>query len=131
MISSINTEDSFDKQLVKRTKEEIVKSVKPIQQSQPIIERYVGQDEEIPSKIVKANKYEDNKHLLDSKSLKNLKKYNKSIIDPRHAKLIKNIFKFVLNGSIPLEQHHISKIKPHKRFVRKIAHGKIGVIKKL
>ena len=128
--SSVNTEDSFGKHPAKRTEEEIVGSFKPIQRSESIIMNPENQEVEISAKIVKANKYKENKHLLDSKTLKNLNKYNKSMINPKHAKLIKNIFKFVLNGSIPLEQHHISEIKPHRSFVRKIAHGKIGAIKK-
>ena len=127
--SFIDTEDSFDKRLAKRSKEKIVESLKPIQQSELIIMSPSNQEAETSAKIIKANKYK-NKNLLDSKQLKNLKKYNKSMIDPKHAKLIKNIFKFVLNGSIPLEQHHISEIRPHRSIVRKIAHGKIGIIKK-
>ena len=128
--SFINTEDSSDDHLAKRSKEEIIESIKPTQQNQSIFMRNNDQEEEISSKIMKSDKYEDNKNLLDLKTLKNLNEHNKSMINPKHAKLIKNIFKFVLNGSIPLEQHHISKIKPHRSFVRKIAHGKIGAIKK-
>ena len=38
-------------------------------------------------------------------------------------KAIKVLFDYVLNGSLKLKQHHINKLKPHKKFIREIAHG--------
>ena len=39
-----------------------------------------------------------------------------------HTKLIKMICKSILDGTIPLESHHVSALKLHKNFVRKIAY---------
>ena len=42
-----------------------------------------------------------------------------------HTKLIKMLCKAVLDGTIRLPPHHIASLKPHAKFIRKIAHGKI------
>ena len=42
---------------------------------------------------------------------------------PDIAKAIKVLFRYVLNGSLKMKQHHVNKLKPHRNFIRKIAHG--------
>ena len=42
---------------------------------------------------------------------------------PNIRKAIKVLFRYVLNGSLKLKKHHISKLAPHKNFIREIAHG--------
>lgn len=40
---------------------------------------------------------------------------------PGMAKAIKHLFRYVLNGSLQLENKHVKKLKPHRRFIKRIA----------
>ena len=44
-----------------------------------------------------------------------------------HAKLIKMLCKSILDGTIPLESHHVNALKLHKKFVRKIAYNTLNL----
>ena len=46
-----------------------------------------------------------------------------------HAKLIKLLGKAVLDGTIQLQPQHVAILKPHGKFIRKIAHGRIKDVK--
>ena len=46
-----------------------------------------------------------------------------------HAKLIKLLGKAVLDGTIQLQPQHVTVLKPHAKFIRKIAHGRIKDVK--
>ena len=48
---------------------------------------------------------------------------------PDMAKALKVLFRYVLNGTIKLEDKHIKKLKPHRNFVRKLAHSSHKTIK--
>ena len=39
----------------------------------------------------------------------------------KNPKLVRSIFRMVLNGEIPLDEKHIQKLQPHKHAIRKIA----------
>ena len=42
---------------------------------------------------------------------------------PRIAHAIKTLFKLILNPSGPMEHKHTKKLRKHKKFIRKVAHG--------
>ena len=67
------------------------------------------------------NKYEINKIYSHSRSNRDLK---------QHTKLIKTICKCILDGRIPLESPHIAKLKPHRKFIRNVAHDNLNLAKK-
>ena len=46
-----------------------------------------------------------------------------------HAKLIKLLGKAVLDGTIQLQPQHVAVLKPHGKFIRKIAYGRIKDVK--
>lgn len=46
-----------------------------------------------------------------------------------HVKLIKLLCKSVLDGTIQLQPQHVDVLKPHRKFVRKIAQGRIKNVK--
>ena len=48
----------------------------------------------------------------------------------QHTKLIKTICKCILDGRIPLEPPHIVKLKPHRNFIRYVAHDNLNLAKK-
>lgn len=39
-------------------------------------------------------------------------------------KVIRTLAKFVLNGTIPLEKHHVKKLRRHKQVIRDVAKSK-------
>ena len=148
--SSSETEEMFKEQTTTRNKDDIMNSIKPIQRSKPIIPGYKstkyetnnseesdqesildyahheksrhhenGSDMKI--KDFTPNKYEINKIYSHSRSNRDLK---------QHTKLIKTICKCILDGRIPLEPLHITKIKPHRKFIRNVAYNNLNVAKK-
>ena len=48
----------------------------------------------------------------------------------QHTKLIKTICKCILDGRIPLQPPHITKLKPHRKFIRNVADDNLNVAKK-
>jgi hypothetical protein len=48
---------------------------------------------------------------------------------PKITKAIQVLFKYILKNKLNLKQTHLDSLKPHKKFIRKIAHGKIKVAK--
>ena len=42
---------------------------------------------------------------------------------PNIMKAVKTLFRYILNGSLNTKPHHIKKLKPHRKLIRKIAHG--------
>jgi hypothetical protein len=44
-------------------------------------------------------------------------------------KVIQILFRHILNGRIKLREKHIKKLKPHKKFIRRIASGSHKTIK--
>ena len=45
---------------------------------------------------------------------------------PSLATAIKVLFSYILDGTLRMKPHHVKKLKPHRRFIRKIAHGPRG-----
>ena len=48
---------------------------------------------------------------------------------PSIVKAIKTLFKYILNNTLKMSQKHIKKLKIHRQFIRKIAHGTHKAIK--
>ena len=59
------------------------------------------------------------------------KEHFKIVIDNTPALLtaLKHLCGYILNGQIKLERKHIQKLKPHRRFIRKMATSKHSSIK--
>ena len=49
---------------------------------------------------------------------------------PDITKALKVLFRYVLNGTLKLEDKHVKKLKPHRNFVRKVADGTHTTIKR-
>ena len=48
---------------------------------------------------------------------------------PTIVKAIKHLCKYILNGTIRLENKHVKKLKPHRKLIRKIASSNHKAIK--
>jgi len=48
---------------------------------------------------------------------------------PNMAKALKVLFRYILNGTIQLKPRHVRKLKPHRKFIRKIAQSPHKTIK--
>ncbi|MCP4459833.1 MAG: hypothetical protein GY816_17695 [Cytophagales bacterium] len=44
---------------------------------------------------------------------------------PDIVKAIKVLFRYILDGSLKMKPHHKQKLKPHRKLIRKIAHGEV------
>ena len=42
---------------------------------------------------------------------------------PNIMRAVKILFRYILNGSLNPKPHHVKKLKPHRKLIRKIAHG--------
>lgn len=42
---------------------------------------------------------------------------------PSMYKAIKLLFNYILKGRLNLKKHHVKKLKPHRKLIRKIANG--------
>ena len=147
--SSSKTDEMFKEHTTTRNKDDIMNSIKPIQGSKPIIHGYKSTKYETDNseesdqenilddvhreksrhcenrsdmkiKDCTPNKYEINKIYSHSRSNRDLK---------QHTKLIKTICKCILDGRIPLESPHIAKLKPHRKFIRNVAHDNLNLAK--
>ena len=49
---------------------------------------------------------------------------------PSLVKAIKYVFRYILNGTLKMKPHHIKKLRPHKKYIRKVAHGRESVVQK-
>lgn len=66
------------------------------------------------------------------KMLSKAKGKNFSIIvknTPDMAKALKVLCRYILNGTIKLQDKHVKKLKPHRKFVRKVANSSHNTIK--
>ena len=45
---------------------------------------------------------------------------------PSLAKAIKVLFRYILDGTLKMKPHHVEKLKPHRNYIREIAHGPQG-----
>ena len=59
------------------------------------------------------------------------KEHYKIILEntPDIIKAIKHLCKYILNGTIKLEKKYIKKLKPHRKFLRKLSRSKHKAIK--
>ena len=48
---------------------------------------------------------------------------------PDMAKVLKVLCRYILNGTIKLQDKHVKKLKPHRQFIRKIASSPHSTIK--
>ena len=72
------------------------------------------------------------KHHNALKLLSKAKKEHYKIIvenTPDIVKAIKHLCKYILNGTIRLENKHVKKLKPHRKLIRKIATSNHKAIK--
>ena len=46
--------------------------------------------------------------------------------NPSLAKAIKVLFRHILDGTLKMKPHHVKKLKPHRNYIRKIAHEPRG-----
>ena len=142
--SSSETEEMFKEHTAMRNKDAVMNSIKPTERSKPIILGYKSKKYETDT-----SEESDQESILDdddrkkSRSDMNIKdftpnKYQTNKIShsrsdgdlKQHTKLIKTICKCILDGRIPLEPPHITKLKPHRKFIRNVAHGNIKEAKK-
>lgn len=48
---------------------------------------------------------------------------------PDMAKVLKVLCRYILNGTIKMQDKHVKKLKPHRKFIRKIASSAHSTIK--
>ena len=147
--SSSETEEMFKEHTATRNKDDIMNSIKPTQRSKPIIPGYKSQkyetdtSEESDQESILGDVYHKKSRHRENRSDMNIKDLapNKYEINKRsrsrsngdlkqHTKLIKTVCKCILDGRIPLKPPHITKLKPHRKFIRNVAHGNIKEAKK-
>ena len=71
-------------------------------------------------------------HINALKMLSRSKKADyKLIVDntPSLSRVMKHLCRYILNGTIKLEKHHVDKLKPHKIMIRKLARSGHKTIK--
>ena len=49
---------------------------------------------------------------------------------PSLVKAIQFLFRYILNGTLKMKTHHIKKLRPHKKYIRKVAHGRESVVQR-
>ena len=148
--SSDEAQEMFKDHTATRNKKDIMNSIKPTQISKPIIYGHKStkyetdnSEESDQESILDDVHHEQSRHRENRSDMKiqdftsNKYEINKIYSHSRpngdlvqHTKLIKTICKCILDGRITLEPHHITKIKPHRKFIRNVAHANLNVAKK-